>query len=347
MRRVVYTILAVIGVFLLIMPVSVPKFKSDAPYSVLNTGPNGTSSFGVLLYHSGKVVPVLFPYSTSELSPKNGTLIIIGPDVKFSKGDINVLRSFLSDGGTVLLASGPEVGNEVLSSLGVSDRISRGVVISVTYNSSSLFPITRALLPPLGRGVNYVVLESPHAILHARNPLLLTSNASLLDGRYGSFPVIDEVRYGRGKLIVAADPNMFTNRLFKWNEPFLRNLVASFPGKVFYIDEVHHRDLNPYSSGTVTIQRAVSRRDVFYYLLALVGFILFVESGLATRLVSLSLRILFRLLDAISRPENVSLDDIVKSLEERGYDGAKLRKLIAELETGSKLGDVNGRKGVP
>jgi len=342
-RRVAYVILVIIGIFLLVMPLSVPRFKSDAPYSVLNTGPKGTSSFGVLLYHSGKVVPVLFPYSGSDFSSKNGTLIVIAPDVGFSKREVDVLKSFLSSGGTLLLADNFNEGNALLEALGVPDRLSREPVVSVTYNSSSAYPVTRALSPSLSRGVSYLVLHRPAAILNAQHPLAFTSNATLFNGTYGAVPIIDEVKYGKGMIILVSDPDVFTNALFRQNEPFLRDLVSYLPGKVFYIDEAHHRDLNPYSSGTIVIQRAVSRGDVFYYILFVALLAFFVESGLASRLLFAALGLALGILERLFGTEEEGLEDVIRKLEERGYDGDKLKRLVEEIETGSKLGGAHGR----
>lgn len=343
MRRVAYVILVIIGIFLLIMPLSVPRFKSDAPYSVLNTGPEGTSRFGALLYHSGEVIPVLFPYSGSGLSSKNGTLVVIAPNVDFSNREVEVLRSFISSGGTLLLADDFNGGNSLLAALNVSARLSQEPAVSVTYSSSSAYPMTRAISPALLRGASYVVFHRPAVILNAQNPLAFTSNATLFNGAYGAFPIIDEIRYGRGRIILVSDPDIFVNALFKENEPFLRDLVAYLPGKVFYIDEAHHRDLNPYSSGTVVIQHTVSREGVFYYVLfvALVAF--FVESGLASRLLFATLGFALAVLERLFGTEGEGLEDVIKRLEARGYDGDKLKKLVEEIETGSKLGGAHGR----
>ncbi|NJE79684.1 DUF4350 domain-containing protein, partial [Thermococcus sp. GR4] len=146
--------LLIVGVALIVMPLSVPKFKSDAPYSVLNTGPDGTSRFGVLLYHSGKVVPVLFPYSS--FSEENATLIMIEPDVSLGASELEVLRSFIENGGTLLLATDSDVGNFILRELGLKQRVSMEKALTITFLNG--LPITREVSDSLARGVSFVAL---------------------------------------------------------------------------------------------------------------------------------------------------------------------------------------------
>lgn len=338
MRRVAYAILLIVGVSLIVMPLSVPRFKSNAPYSVLNAGPEGTSRFGALLYHSGKVSPVLFPYS-SEFK-KNATLVMVEPNVPLGNDELGLLRSFLKDGGTLLLATDSKVGNSILKGLGVKARVSREKAVTITFIDG--FPATREIAEELARGVPFVALSRPSVVLGAQNPLLSTSNATMFRGTYGKFPLIEVVPYGRGRVIIVSDPGVFTNALFEKNEAFLRNLVALLP-KTFYIDEAHHRDLNPYSSGTVVVRRTFNRKLVFYYVLFVALVVFFVESGIFLRLLTFLTGFTFSVFERLLGVNEESLEEILRRLEAKGYDGDKLKRLIEEIETGSKLGDAHGR----
>lgn len=340
MNRVAYVLLLIIGVSLLVMPMSVPRFKSDAPYSVLNTNWNGLSSFGKLLYQSGEITPVIVPYDSFGLEKMNGTLIVVGPDVGFSAGEIKQVRAFLENGGTLLLADDFGTGNELLKGLGLPQRFSRKPVLSLIYSKDYEFPVTGEILNPnLSTGVGYLVMDKPSTILHAGNPVVYTTNASMFGGRYGAFPIMDVVRYGRGNVIIISDPDIFTNSLFAQNEDFLRNLINSLPEKTFYIDEVHHADFNPYSSGTIVIRRIVNKRLVFYYVFSIAILVLLGESGFFGRLINWT----FLFLNRFLREEQESLDEIIARLEESGLDGDKLKKILHEIETGSKLGGAHGR----
>ena len=338
MNRMAYVILLVIGVALLIMPLSVPVFKSNAQYSVLNTGWNGTSSFGKLLYSKGGVTPILGPYDSVGLDGDRGTLVVIGPNLPFTKGEIEALRKFLQEGNTLLLADDFGTGNQLLEGLGLRERFSSRSPLTPIYLKNGNFPITADIKPPLSEDVNFLVMYKPSVILNPENPLVMTPNGTYLDGRYGSFAIVDVVPYGKGKIVLVSDPDIFTNSLFGENERFIENLLTYLPGP-YLIDEVHHRDFNPYSSGTITIRRAVNRKLVFYYVLFVAMLAFVIESGLWIKPFELAFSLLFRLFG--ERKEDV--EEIVKSLEQEGLDGEVLRKMLSEIQTGSKLGGGNGR----
>lgn len=340
MNKVAYVVLLIIGISLLLMPMSVPRFKSNAPYSVLNTEWNGLSSFGKLLYQTGDVTPILVPYDSFNLEQMNGTLIVVGPDVDFSSREIEQVKTFLKNGGTLLLADDFGTGNELLSGLGLYERFSKKPVLSLTYSKNYEFPVTGEILNSnLSNGVNYLILSRPAAILHAENPLIYTSNASMFNGRYGAFAIMEAIPYGKGQVILISDPDIFTNSLFAQDEVFLKNLVNSLPEKTFYIDEAHHADFNPYSTGTIIIRRTVNRKLVFYYVLLIAAIAFLVESGFLVR----ALNSIFSLLNRFLQGERENLDEIIAKLEKRGLDGDKLKKILQEIETGSKLGGAHGR----
>ncbi|WP_258083294.1 DUF4350 domain-containing protein [Thermococcus thermotolerans] len=340
MNRVFYGILLVVGIGLIVMPLSVPVFKSDAPYSVLNTKWNGLSSFGRLLYTNGEVTPILAPYDSVGLEDLEGTLVVVGPDVGFSSGEVEELKSFLEKGNTLLLADDFGTGNQLLEGLGLKVRLSKKPVLSLTYSKNADFPVTMDVRDPeLAKGVSLLVMSRPSAILNVQNALVYTSNASMLGGTYGAFPVVVRIPYGKGTIILVSDPDIFTNSLYRENEPFLKNLVEGLPKKTFYIDEAHHADFNPYSSGSIVIRRAVNRELVFYYVL-FVAFIAFiVESGIAGRILAW----LASLVARFFREEEISQEELIRRLEEKGLDGDKLKTILEEIRTGSRIGGAHGR----
>lgn len=333
-----YVILLIVGIAFLIMPLSVPVFKSSAQYSVLNTGWNGTSSFGKLLYSKGGVTPILGPYDSVGLDKDKGTLVVIGPNLPFTAGEVEALKRFLDNGNTLLLADDFGTGNQLMKELGLEERFSPDQPLTPVFLKNGDFPITAEIKTPLSSGVSFIVMYKPSVILNPANPLVATPNGTYLNEEYGTFAIVDSVKYGRGKIILVSDPDIFTNSLFKENERFIENLLNYMPGP-YLIDEAHHRDFNPYSSGTITIRRAVNKKLVFYYVLAIAVLAFIVESGLWMKPLEWGLELLGRFF----KEESVNLEEIVKSLEEEGLDGEVLRKMLKEIQTGSKLGGGNGR----
>ncbi len=333
-----YVILLIVGIAFLIMPLSVPVFKSSAQYSVLNTGWNGTSSFGKLLYSKGGVTPILGSYDSVGLDKDKGTLVVIGPNLPFTAGEVEALKRFLDNGNTLLLADDFGTGNQLLKGLGLEERFSSKQPLTPVFLKNGDFPITAEIKTPLSSGVSFIVMYKPSVILNPANPLVATPNGTYLNEEYGTFAIVDSVKYGRGKIILVSDPDIFTNSLFKGNERFIENLLNYMPGP-YLVDEAHHRDFNPYSSGTMTIRRAVNKKLVFYYVLAIAVLAFIVESGLWMKPLEWGLELLGRFF----KEESVNLEEIVKSLEEEGLDGEVLRKMLKEIQTGSKLGGGNGR----
>ena len=338
MNRMAYIILLVVGIALLIMPLSVPVFKSNAQYSVLNTGWNGTSEFGKLLYSKGGVSPILGPYDSVGLDGDRGTLVVIGPNLPFTSGEIKALKKFLKEGNTLLLADNFGTGNQLLKGLGLRERFSSKPPLTPVFIKNRDFPITAEIKTPLSSGVSVLVMYKPSVILNPVNPLVTTPNGTYVDGKYGAFAIVDIVKYGRGKVILVSDPGVFTNSLFRENERFIENLLNYMPGP-YLIDEAHHRDFNPYSSGTITIRRAVNKRLVFYYVLFIAALAFIVESGVWVKPLEWTLA----LLKKFFREKTEDIEETVKSLEGEGLDGEVLRKMVREIQTGSKLGGENGR----
>lgn len=339
MNRVFYAIMVIVGVSIIIMPLSVPVLKSNAAYSVLNTDWNGISSFGKLMYSRGEIIPVLSSYDSMNLKEKKGTLIIIGPNLEFTDEEISKLRDFLENGNMLILADDFGTGNRLLEGLGLEERFSKKEPITPIYIKSINFPVTMEIKDKkLARGVEKIVMYKPSVILNAKNGLVYTPNSSRLGNTYGPFVVVEEIKYGDGRIILISDPDIFTNSLFGENMAFIENLMDYVKGP-FYIDESHHRDFSPYSSGTITIRRVVNKEFVFYYVLFVAVLAFIIESGLWMRAVERLLSILF----IFFKEEKESLEEIVKSLEKEGVNREILMRIISEIQTGSKLGGNHGR----
>ncbi|ALM76402.1 DUF4350 domain-containing protein [Thermococcus barophilus] len=340
MRRTAYAILIVVGVALMLMPLTVPVFKSDAAYSVLNTNWNGVSMFGKLLYSEGNIQPVLAPYDSIDLENLKGVLIVIGPNVDFSNREIRELKTFLERGNTLVLADDFGTGNQVLRGLGVKERLSKSPIVSLFYSKSYEFPIVVDIRSnELSMGVEKIVLNEPAVILNTQNGLIYTSHSSVLSGKYGQFPIMAEIPYGKGRIILISDPDIFTNALFKENEAFLKNLVSYIKKGTFYIDEAHHRDFNPYSAGSIVVRRAINKELVFYYILFVAFLAFIIESGVGLRILEKVISLLF----LIFQEQKESLDEIISNLEKEGFDANTLRRIVEEIRTGSKLGEYHGR----
>jgi hypothetical protein len=281
------------------------------------------------------VIPVFFPLSSFEIGKKDGTLIIIGPDLGYSKDEIEEIGEFLERGGTLILMDDFGTGNEILRGLNLSVRFSERQFMDVFYQKNENFPqVVRILDPELGEGVDGLVLNIPSVILNAKGEVY-SSKISLLVKRIGEYPIMTTISYGNGKIVLFSDPSVFINDMFQFNEEFVRNFIdQNVRGRV-YVDEAHHSNFNIYQSGTVTLKRSVDETLLFQVIfLVALTFIVF-ESGLFHRL----FEILTKILQNLSRVEKENdLKSIIKTLEKEGCNTEILLKMIEEIEKGKKLG---------
>lgn len=335
MRRALYAIMTAFGIFLLVMPLSIPVFHTSAEFSLFNTGWNGASNFGKLLYEESEIVPVIAPYNSFGLGEREGVLLILGPDVGYSSPEIDEIKRFLNNGGTLVLIDDFGTGNDILRGLNLSARFLGTTPVDVFYSKNYNFPeLVRILDPKLGVGVERLILNVPSAIVGA-NGSIYTSKVTVLGKEQRQLPIMSEISYGRGKIILFADPSVFINDMFNENEPFIKNFVNYLNADVIYVDEAHHSNFNPYSIGTVVIRRSLDRTKAFYVILGVSVLAILVESGLALEGIMWFVNFL---LSKFFKEDEKSLDDVVEELKKEGYDEKVLMRIIGEVKTGEKLG---------
>ncbi|ADT85088.1 DUF4350 domain-containing protein [Thermococcus barophilus] len=335
MRRVIYGLLITFGIFLLIMPLSIPIFTSSTDFSIFNTKWNGASSFGKVLYDNSKIIPIISPFNSIELGKKRGTLLILGPDMGYSTLEIDEIKKFLENGGTLVLIDDFGTGNQILKGLNLTARFSKVSFIDVFYSKNYNFPeLVRILDPELGAGVDKLVLNVPSVILNAEGEIY-TSKVALLGNNQREYPIMSELKYGKGKIVLFSDPSVFINDMFRENEKFIRNFAEYISSDVVYIDEAHHSSFNPYHMATLVIRRSFDRVKAFYVVLGVAVLALVIESGFAASLAEKSLTFLF---NKLFKEEEKSLDEVINELKEEGYDEEVLRKIVREIKTGKKLG---------
>ncbi|USS41075.1 DUF4350 domain-containing protein [Thermococcus aggregans] len=335
MRRAVYIILMAFGIFLIVMPLAIPVFHTSAEFSVFNTRWNGASEFGKLLYEETKVVPVITSYNSFGLGEKEGVLLILGPNLGYSPLEVEEVKKFLENGGTLVLIDDFGTGNDILVGLNLTARFTSLIPIDVFYSKNYNFPeVVRILDPQLGVGVDKLTLNVPSVIVGA-NGSIYTSKVAIIGNNQRQLPIMSELEYGNGRIILFSDPSVFINDMFEMNEPFIRNFVRYIKADVIYIDEAHHASFNPYSMGTVVIRRSLDKMKAFYVILGVAVLAIFIESGLALEGISRTVNFI---LGKVFKEEEKSLDDVIEELKKEGYDEKVLRKIIREINTGKKLG---------
>ncbi len=211
-----------------------------------------------------KLPPVTFQNRT--------VLLILQPATNFSNSDVLAVKSFLTAGGTVMVADNYGYSNFLLKQLKAGVQISKNlVVVDPLYNWKS--PVLSVGAVPRSLSVSSRILThvsgiamdeasplkiSGHPTLTAfafssqvsfattrtlvqSNPLsaLTTINIGKLPrNETGSLPLMTTQRIANGTLIVSGDPNLFMNELLGVadNARFASNL---FGNSTVYLDTSH------------------------------------------------------------------------------------------------------------
>ncbi len=328
-KAIKYSILLILIFLFFTMPITVPYFKSSTAYSMFNTGWNGISRFARLIHDEGKtVVPLLNPLDTYSVNA--GTLMVVGPNTTFTGGELKTIRNFVRDGNTLFIADDFGTGNQILRALNVPVGISKYPLHDFFYRKDDRFIIVVTIKNPfLARNVSRIVTDEPSAIIVTRKGSIYASKVAMVNFHRRQFPLMTEVPYGKGRIIVLADPDILTNNLFGENEAFLRNLAEYLPGPV-YVDEAHHPDFNLYTAGTITIKRVLPREKAIKITILFGLLIVLNEFG--------ALRWLWKLLLSPIRRitmRKTSLEERALLLaREKGWDEKEVLELIDKLEGG-------------
>lgn len=329
--RWVYAFLVFAGIFLLIVPLAVPVIKTSVDFSMFNTNWNGCSEFAKVLFDRGKLVPVLYPYNSIDLK-REGVLIVVGPDVRFSSLEIEEVRDFIEEGGTLFIADDFGLANSLLEGLEVKGKFSDKPLGDIFYCKRADFPVVARIEDPqLSYGVEKLVLNIPSVItgLEGEEEVFSSKVSVVGEGKNRrSYPILAEIRYGAGRVILLSDPDILINDMAAENGKFIDNLVGYLGSDLFYFDDAHHSDFNPYSITTVYIHRELDRGKAFKVFAFVVALMVFIESGIA--------RAIGQFIGWLMPARKG--EDIFDGLP-KGIDIIIVKRIINEIKAGSKFGE--------
>jgi len=328
MNPLVYVIIAALGISMLILPTAVPVFKSSSELSIFNTNWNGLSEFAKLAAEKRSVRPIIHPYNLENVGNLNGVLLIFAPNIEFSQAEAEEVKKFLEKGGTVFIADDFGTSNSLLEKLGIRARFSGKQVRDIFYSKNERFPVVIRMPPELSKNVSSLKLNVPSAVVAAKGEIL-TSRAAYF-GRMGEYAIMAEIKYGNGRIVLFSDPSAFMNEMMKENREFSANLIEYLGTGIFYFDEAHKSDFNPYSMGTVYLHRELDKETAFRIVLAAAILAIVIESGIFSRI-------------RIKLPRKK--ENIFENLPE-WVDRKKLEIMLDQIKAGKRL-KSHGRKGIP
>ena len=243
-RFVVILIIALV----LILAIMVWFFPSDEDFRAENPFWNGTKDIS-------SVIPASPLASLSDLppSPQGATLILI-PYLDFTPAELEELNSFVTQGGTLVLADDYGFGNQILEYLGLRARFSGEILLDpLCCYKNKWFPRISHLTPSsVTSNTESLILNHATCLnnVETDDVLALSSSFSFLDlnGNQmgdkdeptGPLPVISQHTLGNGQLILISDPSIFINSMetIESNYDFIQNLAAITTSRLL-IDQSH------------------------------------------------------------------------------------------------------------
>jgi len=217
-------------------------FRTDNPFW------NGTKE--ATFSHSFSPLETL---SSLPSSPEGSTLILI-PYLDFSPTELETVRNFIIQGGTLILADDYGYGNQILAYLGFRTRFSGQPLLDPLINyKTEWFPqISRFKLGSLTGNIDTLVLNHATCLVDVEAADVLASSSSFsfldLNGNQireesepaGPLPVIAQHNLGSGQVILIADPSLFINGMETLgdNDKFIQNLTTLTTSDIL-IDHLH------------------------------------------------------------------------------------------------------------
>ena len=194
--------------------------------------------------------------SLSDLPPlSQGVTLILIPYLNITPTELAELQSFITQGGTLILADDYGLGNQILEHLRLEVRFSGKPLLDPLFNhKNQRFPqISHITASRITSNTESLTLNHATSLVNVKDSdaLALSSSSSFLDlNSNGSFdldeepngplPVISQHNLGRGKIILISDPSIFINSMANLasNRIFIQN-IAAITTSALLIDQSH------------------------------------------------------------------------------------------------------------
>ncbi len=237
-----------IVVLVIILTIVVWFFPSNEDFRIENPFWNGTRDISSL-------IPVSSLESLSDLptSPQGVTLILV-PYLDFTPTELDRLNSFVTQGGTLVLADDYGYGNQILEYLGLKARFSGHFLFDPLFSyKNKWFPrISHLTSTSVTTNTESLVLNHATCLVdvEASDVLALSSSFSFLDLNSnqtwdeeeptGPLPVISQHSLAAGQIILISDPSIFINSMeaIESNYNFIQNIAGITTSRLL-IDQSH------------------------------------------------------------------------------------------------------------
>lgn len=272
-----------------VLALAVAGSTSGATFGTYNPSWDGTAEFRSMAEGTGADREIARNASVYRTSQPNGTLVVVlSPEQAYDERESAAVRSFVRDGGTLLVAEdfGPN-GNRLLRDVGARARFDGDRLRDErNYEHSPALPTASAVgSRPYTRDVESVGLNHATAISGnvtenetagaAANGTANGTNGSVLvesspyayldsngngdlddEETLSSSPVVTVEPVGEGQVIAVSDPSLFINTMLERadNRAFARNLYETHDRVV--LDVSHAGSVPPLQGAVLTLRES-------------------------------------------------------------------------------------------
>jgi hypothetical protein len=201
---------------------------------------NGLSTF----YEQTKPTKIENLKQLETVTPSDSTLLFLGPTTGFTKLEANQVNDYLRYGGRVIIADDFGSGNQLLELLDLPIRFDNRLLKDQFFrDKNSLMPLisVKRLQGIKTIVFNYatVLIDVDQSdVLVKSSPFsFLSTSVDDFSDDYLSYPVIAEVTYGEGKLILVSDSSFSVNSMI--NRGDNKWLLMRLARGILLIDESH------------------------------------------------------------------------------------------------------------
>lgn len=243
-------------VLLLISYIAASNLLEPSPttsaYDLMEGGPLQCSEFYGLLEQNYTTKLLLTSYSTLVSSAPDSVLVMMGPTEPFTEEEMSQLKSFVKNGGTlILMADNDGTGRNIDISQYSSNQLQISQAPLRDYGSYEKRPdfvlLTNFSNHPMAENVTSILTNYPSAVVEStpwssyyrvNGEVAWTTSQSFLDSDRdgvkdenepsGQFSVIATVSSGMGQIVYVADPGIFVNDMIDRasNRQFALSLFA-------------------------------------------------------------------------------------------------------------------------
>jgi hypothetical protein len=183
--------------------------------------------------------------TTQQLNPETTVLFIIGPSENITQQRIEYWKKYTENGGTLVIMDETGIINNALTNFNINIRINGHPMLDPIfyYNSWKLPKIMNITKTNIMKNITMITTNLPSILnittTHNIKILARSSPFSFLDlkGNYepspedptGPFPIAAETNYGKGKIIIFSDSDLFINSIITLtnNTQLLKNIVQN------------------------------------------------------------------------------------------------------------------------